>query len=501
MRVIAARRASRARPHARGQAVGHGAGRPTSSAPRSQPSSRIASSRRFSSKTASPASWPGRSSRPYLIRPSNSPTHPLLLPREVGRGRRTRRPGAVISNCSADGGELPAVQDDPAAALADALAPPVGEARPPAPRCRLPGVPGDVEQALPRRSLVRAGPCVQGGVQRRPPRPRAAVTGPGPAPSATASVTACRPTDVTSSSRSRATWQHSDPAGVVRRRRTPRDVHPVERDVPQRQPVQDGRRLVAHDRRAAEAGQRRPDEERGAAPRVSVGQQRRRRRRRAAAGPARRPGRGGASSSSDQPGGDGVAAQEERGGSGSAASVMRRRCRPATHGGPRATIRGRPTRLWTALSGCCSRSGVLQNPGARGTPRSGGSRRGQALLVGRLGRRRRCGGAGARAGFAGRARRAREPQQRDRAPARGEAPRQPGHHLLGREVSPQPEREHRARPARTRRGGRPSGTGSCLRVLQPLTEQRGPAVRRRPGAVDQGHRACRRGGARRPGRR
>ena len=40
----------------------------------SQPRARTASSRSFSSKTASPGSWPGRSRRPYLTFPSNSPT-------------------------------------------------------------------------------------------------------------------------------------------------------------------------------------------------------------------------------------------------------------------------------------------------------------------------------------------------------------------------------------------------------------------------------------------
>ena len=48
--------------------------------------SRIASSRRFSSKTASPGDWPGRSSRPYLTRPVElAEGATVLLPHEVAR--------------------------------------------------------------------------------------------------------------------------------------------------------------------------------------------------------------------------------------------------------------------------------------------------------------------------------------------------------------------------------------------------------------------------------
>ena len=70
------------------------------------PSSRTRSSRRFSATTASPGVCPGRSSRPYLTRPSNSPTvrrsgHPKSVVRGRpcgGTGPPTAEPVAAVWN-------------------------------------------------------------------------------------------------------------------------------------------------------------------------------------------------------------------------------------------------------------------------------------------------------------------------------------------------------------------------------------------------------------------
>ena len=167
-----------------------------------------------------------------------------------GRSSRPDRPDLELERRRP---ELPAVQDHPAAGLADALAPAVrGHDR--AGALRLPGMPamsnsrarrGVVGRARPDAArhpeLTTAASC---GNERA--RSRAVRTDRWTAtPSISSDLVVPEPGDVADEHRT----------GAVPRRRAPRDVHAIQRDVPQRQSVQHGRGLMA-DRRRVGAGRR-----------------------------------------------------------------------------------------------------------------------------------------------------------------------------------------------------------------------------------------------------
>ena len=125
-------------------------------------------------------------------------------------------------------------------------------------------------------------------------------------------------------------------------------MHPVERDVPERQPVEDGGRLVAHDRGPVETGHRRPDQQ-------AVPGRRIRGEQRVdvcpPAQPAQLPGTDQSAEFVVRPAGDDRVAAEEEGVLGaSRASAMRRRC--VVTRGPRGTVDSRNA-CGRALSGCC----------------------------------------------------------------------------------------------------------------------------------------------------
>ena len=72
--------------------------------------------------------WPGCSSRPYLISPSNSPTAPSCGPAEVGAPDEVA--DRVRTSTAAPAGQTRSHDRDPAARLADALARPARRRRP-----------------------------------------------------------------------------------------------------------------------------------------------------------------------------------------------------------------------------------------------------------------------------------------------------------------------------------------------------------------------------------
>ena len=137
--------------------------------------------------------------------------------------------------------------------------------RPPARRCRLPGVPAMSNSRAAQDARATAAPTCSAASSAT----TAASCGSDRARSSavrTGSVTARPSTTITSSSRSRATWQHRTALVSFQARRPAGDVHPIERDVPQRQPVQHRRGLVAHDRRSAQTGRASPGRGAGARP-------------------------------------------------------------------------------------------------------------------------------------------------------------------------------------------------------------------------------------------
>ena len=193
-------------PETPAQPLGHGGEvvelLPGSTATTCRPSSRKASSRSFSRNTASPGSCPVRSSRPYLTRRSNSR-------RSAGPATRSRPLADHTSHCSSGAGSPARHSATPTAGLPHALAAVVGEPD-------RPTRPGDTRSAADGElaAVDRRGSHVHPG-----------------AAAATAAAGA-------------------------------RDVHPVERDGPDRDPVQHSGRDVARDRSGIDTSHPRVDQQR-----------------------------------------------------------------------------------------------------------------------------------------------------------------------------------------------------------------------------------------------
>ena len=134
-------------------------------------SSRRRSSRSFSANTASPGSSPGRSNRPYLMRPSNSPTVCLFGPTEVDVADQTPVPAGHLP-LQQRGRQPRPEQGHPAPGLPDAVAAAVGESdRPTGRRC--PGPAADpAQRGRELRRIQRIPPRRPRSGRRAAPRPQ-----------------------------------------------------------------------------------------------------------------------------------------------------------------------------------------------------------------------------------------------------------------------------------------------------------------------------------------
>ena len=232
MRVSAAAGASPGGPVAR-EPIGDGDRSPHVQRTTSQSSSRIASSRRFSSNTASPGVLAGAQQPAVLDASVELADEPLVLPGEVACGRRSTPSGGPDLELQGGRRESQLVQDHAAAdsrrrsrSARRRSATPVRRAGCPAcRRCRTGACAGPrairARRAVRRRASTTA--ASNGRLTRQIER-RAHEVG----------HLRCPPTTVTSSSRSRATWQRRRRWCLAPGAGPARDVHAIERDVPQR---------------------------------------------------------------------------------------------------------------------------------------------------------------------------------------------------------------------------------------------------------------------------